>query len=329
MNRVALHNLGTEQINDDNRDLDLWSPFEIVTRMSHENAEVVRAVEACLPEIAQAVGLILDRLSRGERTATSLQPRGRTAPPRRGARARRRRAGGRLIYVGAGTSGRLGVLDASECPPTFGVPPGLVRGIIAGGRRAVVESSEGAEDDALAGARDLAKLKLREADVVVGIAASGRTPYVVGALKYARRVGAARIALVNTLPSPIAELAEIVIAPITGPESVSGSTRLKAGTAQKMVLNMLTTAAFVRLGKVYRNLMVDVQATNAKLKARAVRILCEATGMEKGRARKLLPRIHWEVKTGIVMELAGVSAPEARRRLKAAKGYIRAAVTLK
>ena len=234
--------------------------------------------------------------------------------------------GGRLIYVGAGTSGRLGVLDASECPPTFGVPPGLVRGVIAGGSRAIVRSSEGSEDDAAAGARDLRKLKLREADVVVGIAASGRTPYVVGALKYARRVGAARIALVNALPSPIAALADIVIAPITGPEIVSGSTRLKAGTAQKLVLNMLTTATFVRLGKVYRNLMVDVQATNIKLKARAVRILCEATGMEEARARKLLPRIRWEVKTGIVMELAGVSAPDARRRLKAAKGYVREAI---
>jgi N-acetylmuramic acid 6-phosphate etherase len=298
MQHVALHILATEQINDQTRDLDQWPPLEIVARMNQENAEVVRAVELCLPLVAEAVEICVDRLSRG----------------------------GRLIYVGAGTSGRLGVLDASECPPTFGVPPGLVRGVIAGGNRAIVRSSEGSEDDAAAGARDLRKLKLREADVVVGIAASGRTPYVVGALTYARRVGAARIALVNALPSPIAALAEIVIAPITGPEIVSGSTRLKAGTAQKMVLNMLTTATFVRLGKVYRNLMVDVQATNIKLKARAVRILCEASGIEKARARKLLPRIRWEVKTGIVMELAGLSAAQARRRLKAAKGYVREAI---
>jgi N-acetylmuramic acid 6-phosphate etherase len=298
MQQVALHILATEQINDQTRDLDQWSPLEIVARMNQENAEVVHAVELCLPLVAEAVEISVDRLSHG----------------------------GRLIYVGAGTSGRLGVLDASECPPTFGVPPGLVRGVIAGGRRAIVRSSEGSEDDAAAGARDLRKLKLREADVVVGIAASGRTPYVVGALTYARRVGAARIALVNALPSPIAALAEIVIAPITGPEIVSGSTRLKAGTAQKMVLNMLTTATFVRLGKVYRNLMVDVQATNIKLKARAVRILCEASGMDEARARKLLPRIRWEVKTGIVMELAGLSAAQARRRLKAAKGYVREAI---
>ena len=299
MQHVALHNLATEQSNDQTRDLDQWSPLEIVTRMNQENAEVVRAVEPCLPRVAEAVEISVDRLSRG----------------------------GRLVYVGAGTSGRLGVLDASECPPTFGVPPGLVRGVIAGGRRAIVRSSEGSEDDAAAGARDLRKLKLRAADIVVGIAASGRTPYVVGALKYARRVGAARIALVNALPSPIAALAEIVIAPITGPEIVSGSTRLKAGTAQKMVLNMLTPATFVRLGKVYRNLMVDVQATNIKLKARAVRILCEASGMEEARARKLLPRIRWEVKTGIVMELSGLSAAQARRQLKAAKGYVREAIS--
>ena len=301
MQHVALHNLATEQSNDQTRDLDQWSPLEIVTRMNQENAEVVRAVELCLPRVAEAVEISVDRLSRG----------------------------GRLVYVGAGTSGRLGVLDASECPPTFGVPPGLVRGVIAGGRRAIVRSSEGSEDDAAAGARDLRKLKLRDADIVVGIAASGRTPYVVGALKYARRVGAARIALVNALPSPIAALAEIVIAPLTGPEIVSGSTRLKAGTAQKLVLNMLTTATFVRLGKVYRNLMVDIQAKNIKLKARAVRILCEASGMEEARARKLLPRIRWEVKTGIVMELAGLSAAQARRRLKAAKGYVREAVGAK
>ena len=298
MPHVTIDNLATEQINDQTRELDRWSPLEIVTRMNRENAEVVRAVQTCLPRVAAAVELCVARLSRG----------------------------GRLIYVGAGTSGRLGVLDASECPPTFGVRTGLVRGVIAGGSRAIVRSSEGSEDDSAAGARDLRKLKLREADVVVGIAASGRTPYVVGALKYARRVGAARIALVNALPSPIADLAGIVIAPITGPEIVSGSTRLKAGTAQKLVLNMLTTATFVRLGKVYRNLMVDVQATNTKLKARAVRILCEATGMAEARARKLLPRIRWEVKTGIVMELAGVSAADARRRLKAANGYVRQAV---
>ncbi|MCA1554263.1 MAG: N-acetylmuramic acid 6-phosphate etherase [Chloroflexi bacterium] len=295
MSNLALRQLATEQLNERTRDLDTWSSLRIVTAMNREDASVVKVVRTQLPSIARGVDVIVERLARG----------------------------GRLIYVGAGTSGRLGVLDASECPPTFSVPPSLVRGIIAGGGRALVRSSEGAEDDAERGARDLQKLKLRERDAVVGIAASGRTPYVVGALHYAREVGAARIALVNTLPSPIAELSEIVIAPLTGAEFVSGSTRLKAGTAQKMVLNMLSTATFVRLGKVYRNLMVDVQASNEKLRNRAVRIVCEVTGMDEAHARGLLVRMNWEVKTAIVVQLAEVDANEARRRLKAANGFVR------
>lgn len=298
MSELNLHILATEQSNIAHNDLDQWSALKIVTQMNRADERVARAVRTQLPQIAQAVEVIVARLARG----------------------------GRLIYVGAGTSGRLGVLDASECPPTFGVLPRVVQGVNAGGRRALVRSSEGAEDDAAAGARDLQKLRVNERDVVVGIAASGRTPYVVGALDYARTVGAARIALVNTLPSPIANRAEIVIAPITGAEIVSGSTRLKAGTAQKMTLNMLSTATFVRLGKVYRNLMVDVQASNAKLKTRAVRIVCEATGMDEARAIKLLPRVNWEVKTAIVMELAGVDAHEARQRLKVVRGFVREAI---
>ncbi len=293
-----LHQLSTEQINAQNQDLDLWSPLEIVTRMNAEDRLVIAAVESQLPQIASAVELIVARLA----------------------------AGGRLFYVGAGTSGRLSVLDASECPPTFGVPPTLVQGIIAGGRAAIVRSSEGIEDDPKAGAADVRKRKVGARDVVVGIAASGRTPYVVGALQQARSVGAATIALVNALPSPIAQLADIVIAPVTGPEIVSGSTRLKAGTAQKLVLNMLSTATFIQLGKVYRNLMVDVQASNAKLRARAIRILVQATGIEEAKAKRLLPRVHWEVKTAIVMQLAGVTADEARGRLKAAKGFVRSAL---
>ncbi|MEP7199433.1 MAG: N-acetylmuramic acid 6-phosphate etherase [Chloroflexota bacterium] len=298
MSELNLQTLATEQSSIAHNDLDQWSALKIVTQMNRADERVARAVRTQLPQIAQAVEVIVARLARG----------------------------GRLIYVGAGTSGRLGVLDASECPPTFGVLPRVVQGVNAGGRRALVRSSEGAEDDAAAGARDLQKLRVNERDVVVGIAASGRTPYVVGALDYARTVGAARIALVNTLPSPIANRAEIVIAPITGAEIVSGSTRLKAGTAQKMTLNMLSTATFVRLGKVYRNLMVDVQASNAKLKTRAVRIVCEATGMDEARAIKLLPRVNWEVKTAIVMELAGVDAHEARQRLKVVRGFVREAI---
>lgn len=298
MSLKKLQLLATEQVNSDNQDLDLWTPFEIVSRMNAENIQIIEAIQSQLPQIAEAVELVVDHLS----------------------------AGGRLFYVGAGTSGRLGVLDASECPPTFGVPPTLVQGVIAGGRSALVNSSEGAEDDPKQGAQDLQRRKVRAHDVVVGIAASGRTPYVAGALRQARKAGAATVALINALPSPLADLAGIVIAPVTGPEIVSGSTRLKAGTAQKVVLNMLTTAAFVRLGKVYRNLMVDVQASNIKLKARAVRILCQATGMDEARAKRLLPRVNWEVKTAIVMQLAGVNAAEARRRLKEAKGFVREAI---
>ncbi len=298
MDTTNFHKLTTEQIDERYRELDQWTPLRIVSAMNREDAQVVKAVQTQLPQIAQAVDMIVERLSRG----------------------------GRLIYVGAGTSGRLGVLDASECPPTFGVPPTLVRGVIAGGNRALVRSSEGTEDDAEVGAHDLQKLKLRERDVVVGVAASGRTPYVVGALQHARAVGAARIALVNSLPSPLADLSDIVIAPITGAEIVSGSTRLKAGTSQKMVLNMLSTATFIRIGKVYRNLMVDVQATNEKLRNRAVLIICETTGMSEARARKLLLVVHWDVKTAIVMQLADVNADEARRRLKAAKGFVREAI---
>ncbi|MBI1801404.1 MAG: N-acetylmuramic acid 6-phosphate etherase, partial [Chloroflexi bacterium] len=194
MSRVNLRQLATEGTNERYRDLDQWSPLQIARAMNREDAQAVRAVRAQLPQIAQAVELIAARMAQG----------------------------GRLIYVGAGTSGRLGVLDASECPPTFGVPPERVQGVIAGGYPALVRSSEGAEDDAEAGARDLQNLGLARADVVVGIAASGRTPYVVGALRCAQKVGAARVALVNSLPSPLADLAEVVIAPMTGPEIISG-----------------------------------------------------------------------------------------------------------
>jgi N-acetylmuramic acid 6-phosphate etherase len=293
-----LRQLGTERSDERFRGLDCWSARRIVDTMNREDAGVVRAVRRQLPQIAQAVEMIVERLA----------------------------CGGRLIYVGAGTSGRLGVLDASECPPTFGVSPARVRGLIAGGRRAVTRSVEGAEDDAGAGTHDLQKLRLRERDVLVGIAASGRTPYVLGAMRSARAAGAGRVALVNTLPSPVAALAEVVIAPLTGAEIIGGSTRLKAGTAQKMVLNMLSTATFVRLGKVYRNLMVDVQASNEKLRKRAVRIVSEATGLDEAHARRLLVRVDWDVKTAIVMQLAHADAGEARRRLRAAKGFVREAI---
>src|SRR5512143_3604091 len=287
MKRVHLGQLATEQANERSRDLDCWSSSEIVTQMNREDALVVKAVHDQLPRIAQAVEAIVERLA----------------------------GGGRLFFVGAGSSGRLGVLDASECPPTFGVLPSRVQGVIAGGAYAIAHSVEGAEDDAQAGADDLRRRRLSARDAVVGIAASGRTPYVIGAMRAARATGAVRIALVNSLPSPIADAAQIVIAPLTGAEIVSGSTRLKAGTAQKMVLNMLSTATFARLGHVYRNLMVDVRASNVKLRQRAVRILCEATDMDEAWARRTLPQVRWEIKTAIVMHEAGVPAAEARRRL--------------
>ncbi len=289
----------TEARNPASVDLDRLDSLGIVTLMNQEDARVAEAVRAELPHIARAVDLIVERLARG----------------------------GRLLYFGAGTSGRLGILDASECPPTFSAPPEQVRGFIAGGPAAVTHSIEGAEDDLAAGmaaARDEARVG--PLDVVVGIAASGRTPWVIGALRAARAAGAATIGLVNNPVTPIHNEVDVCIAPVTGPEVLTGSTRLKAGTAQKMVLNMLSTASMVRLGKVYSNLMVDVQPLNAKLRARAVRILQAGAGVDAGSARTLLEQSGWEVKTALVMALAGVDVEEARRRLRAAKGHVRRAV---
>lgn len=280
-------------------DLDQLDSLGIVTLMNREDARVVEAVRAELPNIARAVDHIVERLARG----------------------------GRLLYFGAGTSGRLGILDASECPPTFSAPPEQVRGFIAGGPAAITQSIEGAEDDLAAGmaaARDEARVG--PLDVVVGITASGRTPWVIGALRAARAAGAFTIGLVNNPATPIHDEVDICITPVTGPEVLTGSTRLKAGTAQKMVLNMLSTASMVRLGKAYRNLMVDVQPLNAKLRARAVRILQAEAGVDEARARRLLEESGWEVKTALVMALVGINAEEARRRLRAADGHVRRAV---
>ncbi|HAS4358813.1 TPA: N-acetylmuramic acid 6-phosphate etherase, partial [Vibrio cholerae] len=242
---AALSHLVSEGRNPDTMDIDLLSSQEIVERLNQQDKQVPLAVEAVLPQIAQAVDKI---------TAAFKQ-------------------GGRLIYLGAGTSGRLGVLDASECPPTFGVSDQMVIGLIAGGKEAMFTAQEGAEDNATLGAHDLQQIDFSSKDVLVGIAASGRTPYVIGALEYANDLGATTIALSCNPDSPIAEIAQIAISPVVGPEALTGSTRLKSGTAQKLVLNMLTTASMIRLGKSYQNLMVDVRATNRKLIARAVRIV--------------------------------------------------------
>ena len=234
--------------------------------------------------------------------------------------------GGRLVYVGAGTSGRLGVLDASECPPTFGVAAGMVIGLIAGGPKALTTSIEGAEDDPEAGAAALRGIGLTASDVVVGIAVSGRTPYVLGALAHARAIGAATVALSCNPDSAIAALADIAISPVVGPEVLTGSTRLKSGTAQKLVLNMLTTASMIRIGKTYQNLMVDVRPTNHKLMARAVRIVMQAGGCDAEAAQAALNRSGSDVKLAILVMLTGLDPQAARGMLARSGGFLRRAI---
>ncbi|GKW43933.1 MULTISPECIES: N-acetylmuramic acid 6-phosphate etherase [Pectobacterium] len=278
--------------------LDQFSTLEMMHAFNQEDRKVPEAIAQVLPAIAEAVDL----------ATASLQE------------------GGRLIYLGAGTSGRLGVLDASECPPTFGVPHGLVIGLIAGGPGALLKAVEGAEDDPTLGEADLKALNLTAADMVVGLAASGRTPYVIGALRYARDVGCRTAAISCNPHSPIAQEAQVAISPVVGPEALTGSTRLKSGTAQKLVLNMISTGAMVKLGKVYQNLMVDVKATNVKLLDRACRIVVEATGAEREKARQALVQADNEVKPAILMLLANIDVAAARERLKQHNGYLREAL---
>lgn len=283
-------NLGalvSETRHPDSMALDTLSTLEMVTLFNQQDRRVPEAIAAELPAVAAAIDCVAQALS----------------------------AGGRLIYLGAGTSGRLGVLDASEIPPTFGVPPGRVVGLIAGGPGALLKAVEGAEDDWELGARDLQHLNLTPADIVVGLAASGRTPYVLGALSYARALGCTTVAISCNPDSPIAQAADIAISPVVGPEVLTGSTRMKSGTAQKLVLNMISTGAMVKLGKVYQNLMVDVRATNAKLRDRAYRIVCEACGVEAEQASAALEQTDYEVKPAILMLLSGKSAAQAQAAL--------------
>ena len=289
----------TEDVNPATLDIDTLATAQILERISDQDALVAPAVRRELPHIAQAVDLITDRLQRG----------------------------GRLFYFGAGTSGRLGVLDAAECRPTFNTPPEQVQAFIAGGTRALVSPAEAVEDDEAAGRAVAEEVEVTADDAVVGIAASGATPYVLGVLRVARSRGAATIALVANWPSPMSELADVTIAPLTGPEVIAGSTRMKAGTAQKMVLNMLSTASMIRLGKVYRNLMVDVQPTNRKLRERARRILQTAVGLPPDEAQRLLEAASYQVKTAVVMALAEVDVDEARRRLAHSAGHVRKAIS--
>jgi len=296
---AQLQQLVSEGRNPRTTDIDLMSSLEIVSAMNAEDRSVAEAVGKTLPEVARAVDSIVSAFN----------------------------AGGRLIYIGAGTSGRLGVLDASECPPTFGVPPTMVVGLIAGGREAVVSAVEGAEDRTEAGAADLEGIALTSTDVVVGIAVSGRTPYVVGALDYAKSLGAPTVALTCNPDSPIAQMADISIAPVVGPEVITGSTRLKSGTAQKLVLNMLSTASMVRIGKTYGNLMVDMVASNGKLVARAARIVVEATGCTLPEAEAALARAGNHSKLAILMVLTGLEPDAARRKLEEAGGVLRRAIS--
>lgn len=297
--QAQLSRLVSETRNPRTTEIDLMSTHDIVRAMNAEDRAVAEAVAATLPQVAQSVDVIVAAF----------------------------RAGGRLIYVGAGTSGRLGVLDASECPPTFGTPPDMVVGLIAGGDTALRNAVEGAEDDAKAGAADLQRIGLEARDVVVGIAVSGRTPYVIGALNYAKDVGARTVALTCNPASPIAEQAEISIAPVVGPEVVTGSTRLKSGTAQKLVLNMLSTASMVRIGKTYGNLMVDMIASNKKLEARAARMVVEATGATLEEATVALEAANYSSKLAILMLLSGKDAGAARHALDAAGGVLRRALS--
>lgn len=293
-----LSRLVTESRNPRSRRLDRMTTAQVLRVMNAEDRRVPVAVGREIPKIARAVDLIAPRLLEG----------------------------GRLVYVGAGTSGRLGVLDAAECPPTFGTPRTMVQGIIAGGRRALVRSIEGAEDDAKAAARELRKRRVGPRDVVVGIMASRRTPYAIGAVEYGRKVGAATI-VVTANPSAGDRFdVDVVIAPRVGPEVVTGSTRLKAGTAQKLVLNMLTTATMVRLGKVYENLMVDLRTASRKLEERTKRVFMHATGATYDEADPWLERAGGSLKVAIVMRRADVTRAEAERRLRRAQGWVRKAL---
>ena len=293
-----LEHLTTEGRNPASENLDSLSPLDIVRLINSEDAKVAEAVGREAEPIAEAIEVIAHRLQHG----------------------------GRLIYVGAGTSGRLGILDAAECPPTFNSDPSKVLGLIAGGPSAMLKAVEGAEDNPELAAEDLREVGLTSQDVVVGIATSGRTPYVIGALEYARSQGAFRIGLSCNREATMRAQAQINIVPVVGPEVVSGSTRMKAGTATKMVLNMLTTGAMVRLGKTYGNLMVDLQATNTKLAERTKRIICSLTDLSREEAAQLLDECNGELKTAIVAHRTGVAPDEARRKLTHSNGRLREAL---
>ena len=294
----TLSTLITEQRNPNSMHVDSLSALEIVQLMNEEDKQVPLAIEKCLPQIAQAAECIV----------TAFQQ------------------GGRLVYIGAGTSGRLGVLDASECPPTFGVSPEMVKGIIAGGERALRHPIEGAEDSKEQAVVDLQTIQFSSKDVLVGIAASGRTPYVIGALEYAKSLDSVTVSIASNPNSAMANIVDIAIDTVVGPEVLTGSSRLKSGTAQKLVLNMLTTASMILMGKCYQNLMVDVQASNEKLKARAIRIVMQATDCDKTLAEETLKQADQNAKLAIMMILSGLDRAQAEALLEKHQGKLQLAL---
>lgn len=294
----TLSTLITEQRNPNSMHVDSLSALEIVQLMNKEDKQVPLAIEKCLPQIAQAVECIVAAFQQG----------------------------GRLVYIGAGTSGRLGVLDASECPPTFGVSPEMVKGIIAGGERALRHPIEGAEDSKTHAVVDLQTIQFSSKDVLVGIAASGRTPYVIGALEYAKSLGSVTVSIASNPNSAMANIVDIAIDTVVGPEVLTGSSRLKSGTAQKLVLNMLTTASMILMGKCYQNLMVDVQASNEKLKARAIRIVIQATDCDKALAEETLKQADQNAKLAIMMILSGLDRAQAEALLEKHHGKLQLAL---
>jgi len=294
----TLSTLITEQRNPNSMNVDSLSALEIVQLMNEEDKQVPLAIEKCLPQIAQAVECVVAAFQQD----------------------------GRLVYIGAGTSGRLGVLDASECPPTFGVSPEMVKGIIAGGERALRHPIEGAEDSKAQAVVDLQTIHFSSKDVLVGIAASGRTPYVIGALEYAKSLGSVTVSIASNPNSAMANIVDIAIDTVVGPEVLTGSSRLKSGTAQKLVLNMLTTASLILMGKCYQNLMVDVQASNEKLKARAIRIVMQATDCDKALAEETLKQADQNAKLAIMMILSGLDRAQAEALLEKHQGKLQLAL---
>lgn len=295
---AQLNNLVSEGRNPDTMDIDQLETADILHRINNEDQKVALATREAIPQVAKVVDAVVNAFSNG----------------------------GRLIYLGAGTSGRIGVLDAVECPPTYSVPAELVVALLAGGKGAMYKSVEGAEDSEELAVEDLKNLQLNEKDVLVGIAASGRTPYVTGGLKYANEVGCVTAGVVCNPGSVVANTAQVAVCTIVGPEALTGSTRMKSGTAQKLICNMITTASMIRFGKVYQNLMVDVHASNEKLYARASRIVIQATGCDHQQAKTALEQAEYNAKVAILMILSGVSAEQAKETLANNKGFLQKAI---